>query len=107
MSAPVVTFGEIMCRLAPPEHYRLRQTRTFDVTYAGAEASVAASICTMGGTARYVTALPTSANPLAEATMDTLRGVGIDTSYIGARWLARILHAAVSFWSCRWMLWSS
>jgi hypothetical protein len=51
--------------------------------------------------------LPTSANPLAEATMDTLRGVGIDTSYIGARWLARILHAAVSFWSCRWMLWSS
>ena len=48
----IVTFGEIMCRLAPPDHLRLRQARTLDVTYAGAEASVAASICFLGGDAR-------------------------------------------------------
>ena len=77
---PVVTFGEIMGRLAPPEHLRLRQTRHFDVIYAGAEASVAASICNFGGAARYVTALPKHA--LAEATMDTLRAVGIDTQFV-------------------------
>ncbi len=76
----IVTFGEIMGRLAAPANLRLRQTRQLDVTYAGAEASVAASICNYGGTARYVTALPKHA--LAEATMDSIRSVGIDTRYI-------------------------
>ena len=77
---PIVTFGEIMARIAAPENLRLRQTRSFDVTYAGAEASVAASICNFGGTARYVTALPKHA--LGEATMDSVRAVGIDTRFI-------------------------
>lgn len=76
----VVTFGEIMGRLASPAHMRLRQTRDLEVTYAGAEASVAASICNFGGKARYITALPKHA--LAEATMDSVRAVGIDTDYI-------------------------
>ena len=76
----VVTFGEIMCRLASPDNLRLRQARTLEVTYAGAEASVATSICNFGGAARYVTALPKHA--LADATMDTLRAVGIDTQYV-------------------------
>ena len=76
----IVTFGEIMCRLAAPGNLRLRQTRELELTYAGAEASVAASICNFGGTARFVTALPKHA--LAEATMDILRSVGIDTRYI-------------------------
>ena len=49
MNKPIVTFGEIMCRLASPANLRLRQTRELEVTYAGAEASVAASICNFGG----------------------------------------------------------
>ncbi|RME92344.1 MAG: sugar kinase [Verrucomicrobia bacterium] len=80
MSQYVVTFGEIMGRLAAPGHWRLRQTRVFEATYAGAEASVAASICHYGGRARFVTALPKHA--LAEAAVDSLRAVGIDTRYI-------------------------
>lgn len=76
----VVTFGEIMGRLAAPANVRLRQTRTMEVTYAGAEASVAASICNFGGKARYITALPKHA--LADATMDSIRAVGIDTDFI-------------------------
>jgi 2-dehydro-3-deoxygluconokinase len=76
----VVTFGEIMGRLASPANLRLRQTRQLEVTYAGAEASVAASICNYGGEARYVTALPKHA--LADATLDSVRSVGIDTRYI-------------------------
>ena len=76
----VVTFGEIMGRLASPANLRLRQTREFEVTYAGAEASVAASICNFGGKARYITALPK--HVLAEATMDSIRAIGIDTDYI-------------------------
>lgn len=69
-----------MGRMASPENLRLRQTRNLEVTYAGAEASVAASICNFGGKARYVTALPKHA--LAEATMDSVRSVGIDTQYV-------------------------
>ncbi|GAB5471969.1 MAG: sugar kinase [Maribacter sp.] len=76
----VVTFGEIMGRMASPANLRLRQTRNFEITYAGAEASVAASICNFGGKARYVTALPK--HSLAEATMDSIRAVGIDTDFI-------------------------
>lgn len=76
----IVTFGEIMGRMASPANLRLRQTREFEVTYAGAEASVAASICNFGGKARYVTALPKHA--MAEATMDAVRAVGIDTNYV-------------------------
>lgn len=76
----IVTFGEIMARIAAPANLRLRQTREFEVTYAGAEASVAASICNFGGKARYVTALPKHA--LAEATVDSVRSVGVDTQYI-------------------------
>ena len=77
---PVVTFGEIMGRLAAPENLRLRQTREFELTYAGSEASVAASICNFGGTARYVTALPKHA--LADATVDAVRAVGVDTKHV-------------------------
>ncbi|MAI20213.1 MAG: carbohydrate kinase [Kiritimatiellaceae bacterium] len=80
MNTAVVTFGEIMGRMATPDHLRLRQARSIDITYAGAEASVAASICNYGGTARYVTALPHHA--LAEAAIDSVRAVGIDTQFI-------------------------
>ena len=69
-----------MGRMASPANLRLRQTRNFEITYAGAEASVAASICNFGGKARYVTALPKHA--LADATMDSVRSVGIDTQYV-------------------------
>ncbi|HCK40910.1 MAG: carbohydrate kinase [Planctomycetaceae bacterium] len=76
----IVAFGEIMGRLAAPGNLRLRQTREFELTYAGAEASVAASICNLGGSASYVTALPKHA--LADATIDSMRAQGIDTKYV-------------------------
>jgi len=76
----IVSFGEIMARLASPANIRLRQTRVFDVTYAGSEANVAVSVCNFGGTARYVTALPK--HSLAEATIDAIRALGVDTQHI-------------------------
>jgi 2-dehydro-3-deoxygluconokinase len=76
----VVTFGEIMGRMAAPGNVRLRQTREINLTYAGAEASVAVSVQNFGGTARYVTALPQHA--LAEAAVDSVRAMGVDTTHI-------------------------
>lgn len=78
----IVTFGEIMARLAPPGFLRLRQALpgALDVTFAGAEANVAASLAMFGAEAAFVTALPD--NPLAEACLATLKGIGIDTRHI-------------------------
>lgn len=76
----VVTFGEIMGRMATPSNLRFRQTREIQVTYAGAEASVAVSVQNFGGSARYVTALPDHA--LAQAAVDSVRSMGVDTSNI-------------------------
>ena len=39
----VVTFGEIMLRLTPPDYKRIVQTDTFDIIYGGGEANVAVS----------------------------------------------------------------
>ncbi len=78
----VITFGEIMGRLSPPDHLRLRQTLpgSLEVTFAGAEANVAASLATLGRACGFVTALPR--NPLADACLDSLRARNIDTQHI-------------------------
>ncbi|MCH2213379.1 MAG: sugar kinase [Fuerstiella sp.] len=75
-----ITFGEIMMRMAPSGFLRLQQTLpgSIDVTFAGAEANVAASLSMLGADAGFVTALPD--NPLADACLNTLRGLGIETT---------------------------
>ena len=78
----VVTFGEIMARLAPPGFQRLRQglPGVLNVTFAGAEANVAASLSFMGEETMFVTALPK--NDLAEACAATLRSTGVHSHLI-------------------------
>jgi 2-dehydro-3-deoxygluconokinase len=85
-----VTFGEIMARFAAPGFLRLRQALpgSVDVTFAGAEANVAASLAILGADASFVTALPD--NPLAEACLATLRGLAIDLSYVLTRDTGRL-----------------
>lgn len=85
-----ITFGEIMARLAPPGFLRLAQTLPgrLDWTFAGAEANVAASLAILGADAALVTALPN--NPLTDACVSTLRGLGIDTSYVLRRDVGRL-----------------
>ncbi len=78
----IVTFGEIMARLATPGFLRLRQALpgSLDVTFAGAEANVAASLAMSGAQPEFVTALPRHA--IAEACIDGLRGLGVATDHI-------------------------
>jgi 2-dehydro-3-deoxygluconokinase len=78
----IVTFGEIMARLCPAGFLKIRQALPggLDVTFAGAEANVAVSIASLGGDARFVTALPD--NDLADACLATLKGHGVDTRRI-------------------------
>src|SRR5665213_2854919 len=79
-SMKVITFGEIMLRLAPPGFERFLQTPQFVATFGGAEANVAVALAAFGQPATYVTVLP--ANPIADAAVAELRRFGVDTSQI-------------------------
>ena len=77
---PIVTFGEIMMRLNPPGYLRIPQTRVFEVTYAGGEANVAASLAKFGMDTQYVSRVPK--NDLGDACVSFLRQHSIGTDYM-------------------------
>lgn len=81
---PVVTFGEIMLRLAPPGVERFLQTPQFVATFGGGEANVAVALTALGQPASFVTALPEN-NPIADGCIAELRSFGVDTSHITRR----------------------
>jgi len=82
MKNRVVTFGEVMGRIAPPGFLRFTQALpgAMEFTFGGGEANVAASLALLGIEAMFVTALPT--HPIADACIMQLRGLGVDTSRI-------------------------
>ena len=76
----VVTFGEIMLRLAPQGYYRFFQNDQMQATFGGGEANVAVSLANFGLDSTYVTKLPKHA--IGQAAVDSLRYFGVDTSKI-------------------------
>lgn len=76
----VVTFGEIMLRLAPENYLRFVQSEKYLATYGGAEANVAVSLANYGIAASFVTKLPT--HEIGQAAVNSLRRFGVDTSNI-------------------------
>jgi len=76
----VVTFGEIMLRLAPEGYMRFVQADKFGATYGGGEANVAVSLANYGLDAVYVTKLPK--HEIGQAAVNSLRRFGVDTSKI-------------------------
>jgi 2-dehydro-3-deoxygluconokinase len=76
----IVTFGEIMLRLAPPGFHRFTQARTFEAIYGGGEANVAVSLANFDELVEFVTRLPN--NDLGDACLMSLRGYGIHTEHI-------------------------
>jgi 2-dehydro-3-deoxygluconokinase len=78
--AKIITFGEVMLRLAPHGYYRFIQTDDFEATYGGAEANVAVSLANYGEDAAFVTKLPE--NLIGQAAINSLRRFGVDVSKI-------------------------
>ncbi|MEE0841159.1 MAG: PfkB family carbohydrate kinase, partial [Acutalibacteraceae bacterium] len=76
----IVTFGEIMLRLAPNNYLRFVQTDQFEATYGGGEANVAVSLANYGMDAAFVTKLP--AHEIGQAAINSLRKFGVDTTKI-------------------------
>lgn len=77
--AKVVTFGELMLRLAPNGHYRFFQNDQMQATFGG-EANVAVSLANYGIDSVYVTKLPIHA--IGQAAVNSLHCFGVDTSKI-------------------------
>lgn len=82
MKDVIVSYGEIMGRFSPENNRRFRQSMpgSLNVTFAGAESSVAVSLQQLGCRTRYVTALPK--HGIADACVDSVRRFGVDTSHI-------------------------
>lgn len=78
--AEIVTFGEIMMRLATPGFLRFAQSPHLELTYGGGEANVAVSLTNYGKSAEFVTRLPK--NDMAERAIAELRGIGVGTQHI-------------------------
>ncbi len=76
----VVTFGEIMLRLATPDYLRFSQTNTLSATFGGGEANVAVSLANYGIPVDFVTRLPD--NDIGQACLMDLRKYGVGTSSI-------------------------
>lgn len=76
----VVTFGEIMLRLSPPNFKRIIQARYFDLIYGGGEANVAVSLVNYGIPVEFITKLPK--NELGNACVQYLRQYGVNTHNI-------------------------
>jgi 2-dehydro-3-deoxygluconokinase len=80
MAKKVVTFGEIMMRLASPGYLRFTQARSFDVIYGGGEANVAVSLANYGVPVDFVTRLPK--NDLGDACLQFLRQYGVGVEHV-------------------------
>lgn len=80
MEKKIVTFGEIMLRLATPDYLRFCQCNKLSTTFGGGEANVAVSLANFGIRTEFVTRLPQ--NDIARACVMDLRKYGVGTSHI-------------------------
>jgi len=80
MGKKVVTFGEIMLRLATPGYLRFSQAKEFNATFGGGEANVAVSLANYGLETEFVTRLPK--NDIAQSCIMDIRSHNVGTKEI-------------------------
>lgn len=80
MNKRVVTFGEIMLRLATPDYLRFNQASEFTVSFGGGEANVAVSLANYGIKTDFVSRLPK--NDIADSCVMNLRKYGVGTEHL-------------------------
>lgn len=80
MGKKIVTIGEIMLRLSPPDFKRFVQSESLNISYGGAEANVAVMLSSLGLNPYMVSQLPD--NQVAQGAIKYLKGYGVNTDYI-------------------------
>lgn len=76
----VLSFGELLLRLAAPGYTKLFQKDSFDATFCGGEANVAVSLANYGVESEFLTALPS--NDVGKASLNALKYFGVDVSKV-------------------------
>jgi len=76
----VVTFGEAMVRLSPPNFQRLEQARSLDLNVGGAELNVAVGVTRLGMKSAWASKLPK--NSLGYLIRNRVQEAGVDCSHI-------------------------
>src|SRR5262249_5232393 len=80
MPYEVITFGEAMIRLSPPNFARLEQAGGLDVRVGGAELNTAVGLARLGHSAAWVSRLTN--NPLGRLIANHAREAGVATEHI-------------------------
>src|SRR5262252_8215756 len=80
MPYDVITFGEAMIRLNPPNFQRLEQAQSLDVRVGGAELNTAVGLARLGHSAAWVSRLTN--NPLGRLIANRAREGGVSTEHI-------------------------
>src|SRR5205823_1412339 len=80
MPYDVVTFGEAMIRLSPPNFRRLEQARSLDVQVGGAELNTAVALARLGRSSAWVSRL--TGNPLGRLIANHAREAGVGTDHV-------------------------
>lgn len=101
--AKVVTFGELMLRLAPNGYYRFFQNDQMQATFGGGEANVAVSLANYGMDVSFVTKLPEHA--IGQAAVNSLallwRRHLQDCPRRRPRWHLFLGEGCFAAWLCR------
>ena len=95
MPHDVITFGEAMVRLAPPNFRRLEQTSTLDVQVGGAELNTAVGLARLGRSSAWVSRL--TDNPLGRLVANRARAAGACCLGVGSQLVDPKLVAARAF----------
>src|SRR5262249_20695085 len=80
MPHDVITFGEAMIRLSPPNFRRLEQARSLDVQVGGAELNTAVALARLGRKTARVSRL--TANPLGRLIANQAREAGVSSEHV-------------------------
>lgn len=80
MPHDVITFGESMIRLSPPNFRRIEQARSLDLAAGGAELNTAVGLARLGRSTAWVSRL--TRNPLGRLIANHAREAGVSTEHI-------------------------
>src|SRR3989440_584737 len=99
MPHDVITFGEAMIRLSPPNFQRLEQAASLDVRVGGAELNTAVALARLGRRTAWVSRL--TDNPLGRLIANRAREAGVSTEHVvwtdagpadAGRWMNQFLQ---------------
>src|SRR5260370_41280495 len=80
MPCEVITFGEAMVRLSPPNFQRLEQTSSLDLQAGGAELNTAVALARLGRSAAWISRL--TRNPLGRIIASRAQEAGVGTEHV-------------------------